>query len=126
MKGDICMDNIRKLNQRYEILAWGTLFLWVGVRDLIPGLPIGTGMLGIGLILLGLNLARRISDIPINGVSTALGAAALLVGAVELFRSLQGIQVELPFFPVLLVMVGVGFLAHSLTGMKTSKTTENG
>ena len=119
------MDNIRKLNRRYEIITWGILFVWVGARDLIPGLPIGTGMVGIGLILLVLNLARRFSDLPINGVSTALGVTALLVGAMELFRSFQGIQVELPFFPVLLVMVGVGFLAHSLTGMKNSKTAEN-
>ena len=119
------MDNTRKLNRRYETIAWGTLLIWVGARDLMPGLPTGTGMLGIGLILLGLNLARRLYDIPINGVSTALGVAALLVGIVELFRSLQGVQVELPFFPVLLVMVGIGFLAHSLTGMKSSKTAEN-
>jgi hypothetical protein len=119
---------MNKLNRRYETIAWGALFLWVGARDLLPGLPIGTGMLGIGLILLGINLARRLSDLPINGVSTALGITACLVGAVELFRSLQGMQVELPFFPVLLVMIGVGFLAHSLTGMKTAKTakTANG
>ena len=62
------MDNTRKLNRRYETIAWGTLLIWVGARDLMPGLPTGTGMLGIGLILLGLNLARRLYDIPINGV----------------------------------------------------------
>jgi hypothetical protein len=112
------MNGIKALNKRYETIAWGTLFLWVGVRDLLPGLPVGTGMLGIGLILLGLNLVRRFSRIPMNRVSTAIGGVAILIGLVEIFRTWQGIQVELPFFSVLLIMLGAGFLAQSLTGSK--------
>ena len=113
------MKEIKALNQRYEIIAWGTLFVWVGVRDLLPGLPVGTGMLGIGLILLGLNLVRHLSGIAINRVSTALGSVAVVVGVVEIFRAWKGIQVELPFFSILLIMIGAGFLAHSLTGSKS-------
>lgn len=113
------MNETKSLNQRYETIAWGALFLWVGVRDLLPGLPVGTGMLGIGLILLGLNLVRYFGRIPLNRVSTAIGGVATLIGVVEIFRTWQGIEVELPFFSVLLIMLGAGFLAHSLTGSKS-------
>ncbi len=119
------MNETKALNQRYEAIAWGALLLWIGVRDLLPGLPVGTGMLGIGLILLGLNLVRRLSHILVNGVSTALGGVAVFLGAVELFRAWQGIQVELPFFSVLLIMIGAGFLAHSLTGLKSGVARRN-
>jgi len=119
------MNETKALNQRYETITWGALFVWVGVRDLISGLPVGTGMLGIGLILLSLNLVRRLNDIPVNRVSTALGGVAVAIGVVEIFRAWQGIQVELPFFSVLLVMVGAGFLAHSLAGMKSGVARRN-
>jgi hypothetical protein len=119
------MNEIKALNQRYETIAWGALFLWVGVRDLLPDLPVGTGILGIGLILLGLNLVRRLSNIPMHRVSTALGGMAVFLGAVELFRAWQGIQVELPFFSILLIMIGAGFLAHSLTGLKSNAIQRN-
>jgi hypothetical protein len=81
------MNETKKLNQRYETIAWGALFLWMGVRDLLPGLPVGTGMLGIGLILLSLNLVRHLSHIPLNRVSTAIGGAAVLIGVAEIFRA---------------------------------------
>ena len=112
------MSETKKLNQHYETITWGALFLWVGVRDLLPGLPVGTGLLGIGLILLSLNLVRHLSHIPLNRVSTAIGGVAVLIGVAEIFRAWQGIQVELPLFSVLLVMIGAGFLAQSLTGSK--------
>ena len=119
------MSETKSLNRRYETITWGALFLWVGIRELIPGLPVGTGMLGIGLILLSLNLVRRINTIPVNKVSIAIGGVAVLIGGVEIFRAWQGIQVELPFFSVVLVMIGVGFLVQSLTGMKSSVSRSN-
>ncbi len=121
------MDEIKTLNQRYEIVAWGALFILLGTINLIPGVPSGTGMLGMGIILLGLNLARYLSKIPTNGFTITLGViAAVLGGALYLLHSLLRIQqFELPFFPVLLVVIGVIFLVRSATGMKSATTMKN-
>src|SRR3990172_2608076 len=118
------MDEIKTLNQRYEIVAWGALFILLGTINLIPGVPSGTGVLGIGIILLGLNLARYLSKIPTNGFTITLGViAAVLGGALYLLHSLLRIQqFELPFFPVLMVVIGVIFLVRSATGMKSAIT----
>jgi hypothetical protein len=122
------MDEIKTLNRRYEIVAWGALFILLGTINLIPGVPSGTGVLGIGIILLGLNLARYLSKIPTNGFTITLGViAAVLGGALYLLHSLLRIQqFELPFFPVLLVVIGVIFLVRSATGMKSATTMKNG
>lgn len=119
------MEDIKTLNRRYEAVAWGALFLWLGVRELLPGLPTGTGLLGVGAIFVGLNLARRLRHLPLNGVSTTLGVTALFMGGVVLFLTSLGTRVELPFFPVLLVLIGVGFLAHSVTGVKSATSLKN-
>jgi len=120
------MDDARTQNRRYELITWGALFLWAGVRDLLPGLPVGTGLLGVGLILLGVNAARRLHNVPVNAVSTTLGVMVSLLGFVVLFLSLQGIPVTLPFFPVLLVLIGVIFLVQSVAGIRGATRTQDG
>jgi len=42
------MDNVQKLNQRFEALAWGALFIWWGIAELFQSLPDGIGAVGIG------------------------------------------------------------------------------
>ena len=54
------MENTRKFNPDLGAIAWGALFILWGLTELFPSLPEGTGALGIGAILLGLNLARYI------------------------------------------------------------------
>ncbi|RPI31781.1 MAG: hypothetical protein EHM70_10660 [Chloroflexota bacterium] len=105
------MDDLKTLDKRYEALTWGVGFLWIGILGLIPGDQNGLGLLGVGLILLGLNLGRSLSKIPINGYSTALGGLVLILGLVVLLRSaLRLPQFELDLFPIVLVAIGLYFL----------------
>jgi len=122
------MDDIKTLNRRYETVAWGALLILLGVDFFVPGLlvPYGIGMLGIGIILLGLNLARRLSHIPMNGFTIALGVLTLVEGVVALVRGLLGIQVKLPFFPTLLIGIGVILIIRVAAQMKSATTLENG
>jgi hypothetical protein len=69
------MEDARVLNRKYETIAWGAFFIWLGVTNLLRGLPEGTGALGIGVILLGLNLARYVRNIPTSGVTIFLRRA---------------------------------------------------
>ena len=52
------MENTRKFTFNLEAIAWGALFILWGFTELFPSLPKGTGAIGIGLILIGLNAAR--------------------------------------------------------------------
>lgn len=104
------MDDVRALNQRYELVAWGALFILFGAIDLVPGVPAGTEWLGIAIILLGLNLVRYLSKIPTNIISITLGIIALALGASRLLH-LRG---PLPFFETILIVIGVVLLVRSV------------
>ncbi|HSD71774.1 MAG TPA: hypothetical protein VLE54_03235 [Thermoanaerobaculia bacterium] len=70
-------------------------------------LPFGLGQLGIGVVLLGINLARRlIHKIRACGIDITLGTNALALGAAELFRSLM-------LIPVSLIVMGLVLLIRS-------------
>lgn len=108
------MNDMKTLNQRYETVAWGALFLWIGAVWLVPGEHFGLGWLGIGIILLGLNLVRYLRKIPTNWFSITLGVIALVLGAAKLLASLLRLDVELELFPIVLVVTGVNLLIRAV------------
>lgn len=109
------MNSTQKVNRNFEAIAWGALFIWWGITALVPSLPTGVGAIGIGLILIGANIARRVSGVAINGFSTTLGILALVWGGLELMGVLVSLPFELPVFAILLIVLGVIVLAPALT-----------
>jgi hypothetical protein len=108
------MENTRKFNPDLGAIAWGALFILWGFTELFPSLPEGTGALGIGAILLGLNLARYIKGQPTTGITTTFGILALLLGGLELARPLLHLSFELPIFAILLFALGAIILMGSM------------
>ena len=108
------MENIRTLNRNFEAMAWGALFIWWGITELFPFLPHGTGAIGIGLILLGLNVARSLSGARPSGFSITLGILALVWGGLELAGSLLALPFQIPVFAILLIVLGAIMLAREL------------
>jgi hypothetical protein len=113
------MNNTQTLKWNFEAIAWGALLIWWGITELIPSLPDGTGALGIGLILIGVNVARRLNGIPASSFSTTVGILALIWGGLELAGVLLNLPFELPIFAILLIVLGAIILAPEL------KTREN-
>lgn len=109
------MDSLQTLNRRLEAIGWGAFFVWWGLTELFPSLPEGIGAIGIGVILLGLNAARSLNGIPASGFTSTLGILALVLGALELSRLMLRLPFELPVFGILLIVLGVIFLARELT-----------
>ncbi|MCI0475810.1 MAG: hypothetical protein L0Y55_06145 [Anaerolineales bacterium] len=109
------MDDARALNRKYETIAWGAFFIWLGITNLFHGLPQGVGAVGIGILLLGLNLARYVSKIPTSGVTIFLGALALVLGLFDVARAVLRLEIDLPFFPLLLIVIGVVWLVRGIT-----------
>jgi hypothetical protein len=112
------MDNLQTLNRRLEAVAWGTFFVWWGATELFPSLPAGIGVIGIGVIMLGLNASRSLNRIPTSGFTTTVGILALVLGALELSRLLLHIPFDLPVFGILLIVLGMIFLARELIGKR--------
>ena len=63
--------------------------------------PEGTWLLGVGIIMLGLNGARYLYGIKMSGFTIFLGIVALCIGIGDLFG------VDLPIFPILIILWGL-------------------
>jgi len=108
------MENVRTLNRNLEVMAWGALFVWWGITELFPFLPHGAGTIGVGLILLGLNVARLLSGVRASGFTITLGILALVWGGLELAGSLLALPFQIPVFAVLLIVLGAIMLVREL------------
>ena len=100
------MDNTQTSNRNFDTLAWGAFFIWWGITELFSSLPEGVGAVGVGLILLGLNIVRSMKGIPTSGFTTILGILALVWGVLELAGVVLNLPFELPVFAILLITLG--------------------
>lgn len=76
-----------KLNKRLENIGWGVFLVMLGCRLLVSEevVPGAVWTIGLGVIWLGLNLARYNYGIRMSGFTTFLGVLAIVVGIAELF-----------------------------------------
>ena len=112
------MENTRKLNPDLGTIGWGAFFILWGITEMFPSLPEGTGTIGIGIILIGLNLARLWKGQPTSGFTATFGILALLLGALQLARPYLHLSFELPIFAILLLTLGLILLGSALRGSK--------
>jgi hypothetical protein len=116
-------ENIRatdvvELNNRLDAIGWALLLIltglvWIAPRALVPE---GAWLIGFGLILLGVNVARSLNAIPVQGFGIWLGTLALVLGGLDLAGSILGLAFDLPVFAISLIAVGVVLLARELGG----------
>ncbi len=113
------MDNVQLRNRTFEGLAWGAFFIWWGITELFQFLPQGTGVLGFGLILVGLNAARFMNGLPTSGTTLTLGILALVWGGLELAGFFLSLPFEIPIFAALLIVLGIIMLTREVLGKGT-------
>lgn len=75
-----------RLNKRLEMIGWAFFFIMAGGLALVPKevVPKGVWSIGVGLIMLGLNLARYTYHIKMSGFTTFIGILAVVGGIAEL------------------------------------------
>jgi len=82
------------LNKRLEGIGWGLFLIMLGGFGLVPNevIPKGLWSIGLGVIMLGLNVTRYLLHIKMSGFTTFLGILALISGVLQLFgmRTLEG------------------------------------
>jgi hypothetical protein len=106
------MNNIQVLNQRYEAITWGAIFILLGFLMFIPGDQNNVFVLGIGIILLGLNLARSLTQIAVNRFTVIIGAMALVLGGLSLLWPMlgNGTRFDVDIFPFIILAIGLYLL----------------
>jgi hypothetical protein len=97
-KPEVVVDSEKAAtNKRFETIAWGCfLILWAGSmfwKIAMPNAPMPDGLwsIGVGLIFLGLNLARYLNKIRMSGFTTFLGVLSVLGGVVQLL-GVKGVE----------------------------------
>ncbi len=109
------MDNMQTINRRHEMIVWGILLIWWGLRwSLLISMPEGSGLLGTGLILISLKAIRSLAGLPTNHFTTMLSIFALVSGGVLMAPDVLHLQFELPVFETLLIVLGVILLTGEL------------
>lgn len=108
------MNTTKNLNRNFEAIGWGALIIWWGIMVLLPSSPDGTTAFGTGLILIAVNIARKLNGVPVSSFSTTVGVLAFLWGGLELVGVLASLPFELPIFAILLIALGLIILAPEL------------
>jgi hypothetical protein len=111
---EAAMDATRTVNRDLQSIAWGLLFLWWGITALFNFLPEGVGAVGTGMILIGLNAVRLLNGLPTRVDTTTVGILALVLGGLQLARSVLALPFKLPVFAILLLALGVIVLVREL------------
>ena len=82
------------LDVRLVSTGWALFLIWIGGLWLVPNerLPEDTWLIGMGLIMLGINGIRYLNGIKMSGFTVVLGSLALVSGMAGVFG------MDLPFF----------------------------
>ncbi len=96
------------ISSRIDAIGWGLLFLMTGILFLVPGVPDGTWLVGLGLLMLGGNATRLYIGLPIDRFGVLIGAGALIAG----LGALAGL--EIPVVALGLIACGLAIIAGQL------------
>lgn len=100
-----------KLGGRIDAFGWGLFFIMLGLLWMLPAgsVPETTWLIGLGLILLGVNYAKHQNSIPTSRFMIIIGSLALL-GGISGFFGLQ-----LPFAAIFFLLIGGSILYDLIT-----------
>lgn len=107
----------RPAGKRLDEIAVALALIMTGGLWLAPSgfVPEGTWLAGAGLILLGLNAARRVRGIKASGFGVALGLVAFASGVGRVLGR------DLPFWPALLIVIGVALVIKAAVAPRKSE-----
>jgi hypothetical protein len=99
--------NRSPLDKKVEAAAWGLFFIWVGTA-LFAHIGWGAGLLGVGIITLGAQAARKYFGLKLEGFWVAAGFFFVAGGFGKLFN------IHLGLVPILCIVAGIALLVSTL------------
>lgn len=97
----------QELNKRLETVSWGLFLIMLGGLAFAKDVPEGTWLIGVGVIMLGLNAVRILLGIRASWFTLVLGTIALLSG----LSSVLG--VDIPVGPLLIILIGLAIIVRA-------------
>lgn len=85
---------------RLDTIGWALFFIWVGIAFLLD-FGFGIGLVGIGLITLGVQIARTRHSLKAETFWVIIGVLFVLGGFWQLFEP------DIPLIPILLIVAGL-------------------
>ena len=95
-----------ELHKRLDAAGWGLFFVWMGIA-LLADVGWGIGLLGVGIITLAGQAARRYFAIAVDGFWIVAGFLFLAGGIWELA------EIQFSMVPFLLILAGAAVLASA-------------
>lgn len=99
--------------KKLDAAGWGLFFIWVGIAFLV-NLDVGVGLLGVGIITLGGQAARKYLNLKLEGFWVVVGLLFVVGGLWELFEAKVGLV------PILLIVAGLALLVSAVRGKRLS------
>jgi len=104
----------RHLARKLDAVGWGLFFIWVGIAFLAD-LGTGVGLLGVGIITLGGQVARRYYNLKPEGFWVVVGLLFVVGGLWNL------IEARIALVPLLLIVAGLAVLVSAFWGKPRSE-----
>jgi hypothetical protein len=101
--------NRSALNRKLEAAGWGLFFIWIGIA-LFGHIGWGVGLIGVGIITLGAQAARKYFALKLEGFWVAVGFLFVVGGICKLFN------VHLGLVPILCIVAGIALLVSIFVG----------
>lgn len=106
------MQEIKNKNEKLRLkttldnLGWGLFLIMLGLITLLPDamLPEGSFLIGVGIILLGLNYIKYSKNIQVNKFTIFIGLVALLSGVSD------NLGFDVDIFPIILILWGLSII----------------
>jgi hypothetical protein len=98
---------------KLDAVAWGLLFLWIGIA-LLANLSWGIGLLGVGVLILGMQTARKYMALPLEIFWVVVGVLFVMGGVWEL------LSVRVSLIPVVCIVAGIALLISVLSEKATT------
>ncbi len=97
--------------QKLDAIGWGAFFVWVGVA-LLANLSWGIGMLGVGIIVLGMQAVGKYMALTLDIFWLLVGALFVVAGVWAL------LSVRISLIPIICIAAGVLLLGSALFGWR--------
>jgi hypothetical protein len=94
---------------KLDAIGWGLFFIWVGIAVLAK-LSWGIGLVGVGVLVFGGQLARKYVGLTFEAFWAVCGALFVIGGIWEL------LSVRVSLVPVLAIAAGAALLVSALRG----------
>lgn len=93
----------REMARKLDAVGWGLFLIWIGIVLVITASP-SVALLGIGVIILGVQVARVFLKLNLEGFWFVVGVI-FLVGGI-----MQQLDTTLRLVPILLIVAGLAVL----------------